>query len=567
MKGYLQQQFFQALGAPPPKPKFFTQQNICFVEPELVMLDYKRHAPAKEFSFSIDHGIHGAQLHIDTAYLATDIIQKFRRHWTKRRKDLRLEQRAERELTGSPGSASRTQTEGKNLSKKIKREQNPADQEEIEFLTASERTEGSEGSLGNDIDWRSEWKHGTDDAPWNLTVRSEEQEQEHQDSQLDADVVDAMRGYEDAIKTLRDEEGEIDKESDDSDPVTWCDEEEIENKIQHETKKLEDDSEEEEANEQVREGAEDTDILADLTYSSRSPRSRQGSKGDLQHKSPRSAKRTTALKSPKIKETGGLPYSLRISEVSEAGDQNQAEEWDDDEDEEDEDMTNGTMVFNNSNFSPRSCRHEPDDDATSSGVDELSEDYSESEEDNAGEGMSKAGTYKLEEEMTAKYLEWQRQKQMYEDEVNGLWTKKSQLDQMKQQCQRDMHTVSEQLKKLDEEKSRQPAKLAALMKANDELDTELAEKRKQLHDIGHGFLPSSPRKGMTTRGFPGSMGEDDMEEAIAGLSGDSHQVCCVFPCSCCCGYELSCMRPREEGSRRAEFELDEMDHVPPGQMA
>ena len=107
VKGYLHRLFNGALGASPPKPRYFTQQNVILVEPELVFLDYKTRTPAKEYAFSISHGIHGAQLGIDTSYLAHDIVNGFRRAWTRRRKQLHLQKKQERDLSqgGARGRA------------------------------------------------------------------------------------------------------------------------------------------------------------------------------------------------------------------------------------------------------------------------------------------------------------------------------------------------------------------------------------------------------------------------------------------------------------------------------
>jgi len=235
-----------------------------------------------------------------------------------------------------------------------------------------------------------------------------------------------------------------------------------------------------------------------------------------------------------------------------------------------DDGTTGTVIFETSPRSQQSRLtagaaadtfndQDHDEDGTSGGSITEDGEWSDGEQ---GAGLEGNAVTAMQNEATAAYIEWQKSKKLYEDEVNNLWAKRSELDQMKQQVQRDTMICSEQTKRMDEEKRKYPAKLAELTRRNRDLDLELEAER------GDGSEAGSPCKGPNTARGTGGLGESGLAAALAGVEGpDALEVCCRCPSFC--GYELQCRAPSTAArlSQQAEFGLDRLGHVPPGQMA
>ena len=135
-----------------------------------------------------------------------------------------------------------------------------------------------------------------------------------------------------------------------------------------------------------------------------------------------------------------------------------------------------------------------------------------------------------------------------------------------EQVQRDTMICAEQLKRLEEEKKKHPAKLAELARLNKDLDQQIRD----AEDGEWTMLNGSPRKGpRTSRGGAGNeLGESGLAAVLSGFEAEDLEMCCQVR-SCLCGYELRCMRPMpvELGEEYEEYDLDRLDHVPPGQKA
>jgi len=153
------------------------------------------------------------------------------------------------------------------------------------------------------------------------------------------------------------------------------------------------------------------------------------------------------------------------------------------------------------------------------------------------------GSYALEDEMNAMYLEWQRQKQIYEHEVNELWTKKSQLDKMKLQCQRDVALVAEHQKKLEHQSAQQRLKIAELEQHDQDLEEQLIHGRR----FSGADDDSTPHQR--------KMNDAELVEEASGQAAEQQdpEVCCWCPCPC--RYELRCVRnPFSQRERQSEEE-------------